>query len=62
MRIKRSMPWVEMSIFLMIAGAIGLIMAIVLVKLGYGGRVTGMVSKGSRLALRAMTKRLRRRN
>ena len=61
MRIKRSMPWLQMSIFLMIAGAIGLILAIVLVKLGFGGRVTGMVSKGSRLALRAMTKRLRRR-
>lgn len=55
------MPWVEMSIALIVAGVLGIALAVALVKMGYGGRVVGMVSKGSRLALRAVTKRLRRR-
>jgi hypothetical protein len=55
------MPWVEMSIVLIIAGVLGIILAVALVKMGYGSRMVGQISKGSRLALRAMTKRLRRR-
>lgn len=55
------MPWVQMSIALIVAGILGIALAVALVKMGYGGRMVGMVSKGSRLALRAVTKRLRRR-
>ena len=55
------MPWLEMSIALIVAGILGIVLAVALVKMGYGGRMVGMVSKGSRLALRAVTKRLRRR-
>jgi len=55
------MPWVEMSIALIVAGILGITLAVALVKMGYGGRMVGVVSKGSRLALRAVTKRLRRR-
>jgi hypothetical protein len=56
------MPWLQMSIALIVAGILGIVLAVALVKMGYGGRMVGMVSKGSRLALRAVTKRLRRRH
>ena len=56
------MPWLQMSIALIVAGILGIVLAVALVKMGYGGRMVGVVSKGSRLALRAVTKRLRRRH
>lgn len=41
-------------------GAGGLVSAIILVKMGFGRPLIGAVSKASRLALRAVTKRWRR--
>ena len=55
------MPWIELSLTLIVAGVFGIILAAALVKMGIGGRTVGTVSKASRLALRAVTKRLRRR-
>lgn len=55
------MEFLALSIAFFAAGGLGLALALVLVKMGYGSRVVGAISKGSRLAIRAMTKRLRRR-
>lgn len=46
---------------LIIAGLIGIVGAVILVKLGFGTRVVGAVSRGSRLAIKAVTKRWRKR-
>lgn len=55
------MPWKELSIALITAGIIGIVAAFVLVKLGFGQPIYDTVSKASRAAIRAVTRRMRRR-
>jgi hypothetical protein len=51
----------EAAAMLMVStGAGGLVLALVLVKLGVGRQVMGALSKGSRLAVRAITGRFER--
>lgn len=54
-------PLSGLAFALVISGIIGIAGAVILVRMGYGSRVIGAVSKGSRLAIKAVTRRFRRR-
>jgi hypothetical protein len=53
--------WLGLASVLIGAGVIGIIGAVVLVKMGFGRPIYGSVSKASRAAIKAVTKRFRRR-
>lgn len=44
----------KLSAVFMITGAAGMVAAAVLVKMGYGRRAVGALSRGSRMAIRAV--------
>lgn len=54
------MEWAQLSVALISAGVVGIVGAVILVKMGYGRPLYGAVSKASRMAVKAVTKRFRR--
>ncbi len=53
-------PLTGLAAALIVAGIVGIIGAVVMVKMGYGRPVYEAVSKASRAAIQSLTKRLRR--
>ncbi len=50
----------HVALLLFALGGVGLIVAVILVKMGFGKPIIGALSKGSRLAIRAVRVTMRR--